>query len=118
MQQQLTIKLNLMMRNNLQVLSMKLSDIEPKGRKFIHFQLAASFENWLLNDGYHGKLIKHSALIRYSKANRPTLEIYSTGKMNEAAQKRYSLFLKQYLRLGKSMITSLKCQSPKILKVA
>ncbi|WP_445344794.1 hypothetical protein [Acinetobacter bohemicus] len=97
---------------------MKLLDIEPKGTKFIHFKLAIAFENWLLNDGYCPKLIKHSALIRFSKTNKPTIEIYSTGKMNEAAQKCYSIFLKQYLRLGKSMIASLKGQSPKMLKVA
>ncbi|OTG64376.1 hypothetical protein B9T25_13120 [Acinetobacter sp. ANC 4470] len=97
---------------------MKLLDIEPKGTSFIHFQLAAAFENWLLNDGYQAKPIKHAAVVRYSMANKETLEIYSTGKMNEAAQKRYSLFLKQYLRLGKSMIASLKGQSPKMLKVA
>ena len=97
---------------------MKLLDIEPKGTKFIHFKLAIAFENWLLNDGYCPKLIKHSALIRFSKTDRPTIEIYSTGKMNEAAQKRYAIFLKQYLKVGKSLINSLRAQAPKTLRVA
>lgn len=51
-------------------------------------------------------------------ANKETLEIDSTGKMNTAAQKRYAIFLKQYLKVGKSLIESLRAQAPKVLRVA
>ena len=51
-------------------------------------------------------------------ANKETLEIDGTGKMNAAAQKRYAIFLKQYFKVGKSLIDSLRAQAPKILKVA
>ena len=91
---------------------------EPEGTKHIHLQLAGPFEMWLLNDGYQSRLIKHAVLVRYSKATKQTLEIDGTGKMNEAAQKRYAIFLKQYLRVGKSLIESLRAQAPKVLKVA
>lgn len=92
--------------------------IEPEGTKHIHFQLAGTFETWILNGGYQAKLIKHAACVRYSMANKETLEIDSTGKMNAAAQKRYAIFLKQYLKVGKSLIKSLRAQAPKILRVA
>lgn len=97
---------------------MNYPPIDPKGTKKIHFSLAAPFENWLLNDGYQPKLVKHAALVRYSMTNKETLEIYGTGKMNAAAQKRYSIFLKQYLKIGKSLIVSLHDQAPKVLRVA
>lgn len=97
---------------------MKLLDIEPKGTKRIHFQLAGPFETWILNGGYQAKFIKHAACVRYSMANKETLQIDSTGKMNEAAQKRYAIFLKQYLKLGKALMASLRAQAPKILRVA
>lgn len=97
---------------------MKYLAIEPEGAKHIHFQMAAPFESWLLNDGYQPKLVKHAALVRYSRSNKETLEIDSTGKMNAAAQKRYAIFLKQYLKVGKSLIESLRAQAPKILRKA
>lgn len=97
---------------------MKYLAIELEDTKHIHFQLAGPFETWILNGGYQAKLIKHAACVRYSMANKETLEIDSTGKMNTAAQKRYAIFLKQYLKVGKSLIESLRAQAPKILKVA
>lgn len=97
---------------------MKYLAIEPEDTKYIHFQLAGPFETWVLNGGYQAKFIKHAAVVRYSMINKETLEIDSTGKMNAAAQKRYAIFLKQYLKVGKSLISSLRAQAPKILRVA
>lgn len=94
------------------------TSIEPEGGKTIHLQLAGPFETWLLNDGYQAKLIKHIPLVRYSKAGKQTLEVNGIGVMNAAAQKHYSVFLKQYLRLGKPMIDVLRGQHPSFLKVA
>ena len=92
--------------------------IKPEGGKTIHLQLAGPFETWLLNDGYQAKFIRHVPCVRYSMPNKETLEIDGTGKMNAEAQKRYAIFLKQYLKVGKSLIESLRAQTPKILKVA
>ena len=97
---------------------MNYLSIEPEGTKHIHFQLAEPFETWLLNGGYQTKFIRHVPCVRYSMPNKETLEIDGTGKMNAAAQKRYAIFLKQYLKVGKSLIESLRAQTPKILKVA
>jgi len=91
---------------------------EPEGTKHIHLQLAGPFETWLLNDGYQAKFIKHALCVRYSMTNKETLEIDGTGKMNAAAQKRYAIFLKQYLKVGKSLIESLRAQAPKTLRIA
>lgn len=92
--------------------------LEPEGGKTIHLQLAGPFETWLLNDGYQAKFIKHIPLVRYSKAGKQTLEVNGIGIMNAAAKSRYHVFLKQYLRQGKAMITKLRDQSPKVLRVA
>ena len=92
--------------------------IEPECGKTIHLQLAGPFETWLLNDGYQAKFIKHIPLVRYSKAGKQTLEVNGIGIMNKAAKSRYHVFLKQYLRQGKAMITKLRDQSPKVLRVA
>lgn len=99
-------------------IQMKYLAIEPEGTKHIHIQLAGPFETWLLNGGYQAKFIRHVPCVRYSMPNKETLEIDGTGKMNAAAQKRYAIFLKQYLKVGKSLIESLRAQAPKILKVA
>ena len=100
------------------VKKMNYLEIEPEGTKHIHFHLAGPFETWILNGAYQAKFIKHAAVVCYSMANKETLEIDSTGKMNAVAQKRYAIFLKQYLKVGKSLIESLRAQAPKILKVA
>lgn len=92
--------------------------IEPEETEHIHLQFEGLFETWLLNGGYQAKPIKNAAVVRYTMANKETLEIDGTGKMNTAAQKRYAIFLKQYLKVGKSLIESLRAQAPKILKVA
>lgn len=97
---------------------MNYPPIEPKGTKIIHFSLAAPFETWILNGGYQAKFIKHAACVRYSMTNKETLEIDGTGKMNAAAQKRYSIFLKQYLKVGKPLLVSLRAQAPKVLRMA
>lgn len=97
---------------------MNYPPIEPKGTKKIHFSLAAPFETWILNGGYQAKFIKHAACVRYSMTNKETLEIDGTGKMNAAAQKRYSIFLKQYLKVGKPLLVSLRAQAPKVLRMA
>lgn len=99
-------------------LQIKYLATEPEGTTHIHFQLAGPFETWLLNGGYQAKFIKHAVYVRYSMTNKETLEIDGTGKMNAAAQKRYAIFLKQYLKVGKSLIESLRAQAPKTLKVA
>lgn len=99
-------------------LQIKYLATEPEGTKHIHLQLAGPFETWLLNGGYQAKVIKHAACVCYSMKNKETLEIDGTGKMNAAAQKRYAIFLKQYLKVGKSLIESLRAQAPKVLKVA
>lgn len=100
------------------VKKMNYLEIEPEGTKHIHFQLAGPFETWILNGGYQAKFIKHAAVVRYSMPNKETLEIDGTGRMNAAAQKRYAIFLKQYLKVGKSLINSLRAQTPRILKAA
>lgn len=97
---------------------MNYPPIEPKGTRIIHLNLASPFESWLLNDGYKPRLVKHAAVVRYSKLNKPTLEIDSTGKMSEATQKRYAIFLKQYLKFGKPLLVSLRAQAPKVLRMA
>jgi hypothetical protein len=94
------------------------NSIEPEGGKTIHLQLAGPFEAWLLNDGYQAKYIKHIPIVRYSKTGQQSLEVNGHGVMNAAAQKRYGVFLKQYLRLGKPMIDVLRGQHPSYLKVA
>ena len=99
-------------------IQMKYLAIEPEDTKHIHFQLAGPFETWILNGGYQAKLIKHAACVRYSMANKETLEIDGTGKINAAAQKRYAIFLQRYLKVGKLLITSLRAQTPKTLRVA
>jgi|GEM_PF-1406868 len=91
---------------------------EPEGTTHIHLQFKGPFETWILNGGYQAKFIKHAAVVRYSMANKETLEIDGTGKMNTAAQKRYAIFLKQYLKVGKSLIESLRAQAPKTLRIA
>ncbi len=73
---------------------MNYPPIEPEGTKKIHFSLAAPFENWLLNDGYQPKLVKNAALVRYSKSNKPTLEIDSTGRLNKPATQLFEGFKK------------------------
>lgn len=93
---------------------MNYLEIEPEGTKHIHFQLKELFKTWILNGGYQDKTHKHSTCIRYTRTNKETLEIYSTGEMNEAAQKRYAIFLKQYFKVGKSLIVSLRAQAPKM----
>ena len=92
--------------------------IEPEGGKTIHPQMAACFETWLLNDGYQAKLLKHIAVVRYFKTGKPSLEVNCHGVMNIPAQNRYTVFLKQYLRHGKVLITTLRGQHPKVLRVA
>jgi hypothetical protein len=94
------------------------NSIEPEGGKTIHLQLAGPFEAWLLNDGYQAKYIKHIPLVRYSKTGKQSLEINGHGVMNAAAKSRYNVFLKQYLRQGKALITALRGQQTKILRVA
>lgn len=93
-------------------------EIEPEGTEYIHIQLAAIFETWILNGGYQAKITKDTTCVRYTKTNKETLEIDGTGKMNAAAQKRYAIFLKQYLKVGKSLIESLRAQAPKTLRIA
>lgn len=53
----------------------------------------------------------------FTKANQPSLKIDSLGRMNEAAQKRFKLFLDIWFRLGKDFIVRLKSQAI-MLKVA
>ena len=100
------------------VKKMNYLEIEPQGTTHIHLQFEGPFETWLLNGGYQAKVIKHAACVCYSMKNKETLEIDGTGKMNAAAQKRYAIFLKQYLKVGKSLIESLRAQAPKTLRVA
>ena len=93
-------------------------EIEPEGTEYIHIQLAAIFETWILNGGYQAKITKDTTCVRYTKTNKETLQIDSTGKMNEAAQKRYVIFIKLYFKIGKSVILTLKGQTPKVLRIA
>lgn len=96
-------------------LNYKNIHLEPAGGEKIHFPLAVPFEMWLLNDGYFGRPDKRLAAVQYTKPEKPSLVINGKGVMNEACQKRYAVFLRSYLRNGKSFIESLKAQAPKMM---
>lgn len=96
-------------------LNYKNIHLEPTGGEKIHFSLAVPFEMWLLNDGYFGRPDKRFASVQYTKSEKPSLVINGHGVMNEACKKRYAVFLRSYLRNGKSFIEGLKAQAPKMM---
>ena len=69
------------------------------------------------SDGYQCVINKIIGEATFTKANKPGLKIDKLGKMNEAAQKRYELFLKLWLKNGKDFVLRLRAQAI-MLKVA
>lgn len=100
----------------LNYLSIQPEPIKPF--KYIAVQMAVPFEQWLLNDGYQPRLIKHHAVVRFIKTNKQSIEINSNGVLNEPGRKRYAIFLQQYFKKGHGFISALRTQAPKLMKVA
>ena len=69
------------------------------------------------NDEYHCVINKIQGEAVFTKPNKPSLKIDGLGKMNEAAQKRFELFLKLWLKNGKDFVLRLRAQAI-MLKVA
>ncbi|WP_374663862.1 hypothetical protein [Acinetobacter sp.] len=80
-------------------------------------QLILAFTMFVANDGYQCVINKIIGEAVFTKANKPGLKIDRLGKMNEAAQKRYELFLRMWLKNGKEFILRLQAQAI-MLKVA
>ena len=79
--------------------------------------LVPAFTMFLASDGYQCVINKIVGEAVFTKANKPGLKIDNAGNMNGAAQKRYELFLKLWLKNGKEFILRLQTQAL-ILKVA
>ncbi len=80
-------------------------------------QLIPAFTMFVTNDGYQCVINKIIGEAVFTKANKPGLKIDNLGSMNEAAQKRYELFLKLWLKNGKEFVLRLQAQAI-MLKVA
>lgn len=86
--------------------------IEPNlTQAVISPSLAADFDCWILNDGYIGKYLTDRNAVQYSKPKMPNLTVNHFGVMNEACLKRYAVFLKTYLRIGRKFIENLRIQT-------
>ena len=75
------------------------------------------FTMFIASDGYQCVINKIIGEATFTKANKPGLKIDKLGKMNEATQKRYELFLKLWLKNGKDFVLRLRAQAI-MLKVA
>ena len=80
-------------------------------------QLIPAFTMFIASDGYQCVINKIIGESTFTKANKPGLKIDKLGKMNEAAQKRFELFLKLWLKNGKDFVLRLRAQAI-MLKVA
>ena len=80
-------------------------------------QLIPAFTMFIASDGHQCVINKIIGESTFTKANKPGLKIDKLGKMNEAAQKRYELFLKLWLKNGKDFVLRLRAQAI-MLKVA
>lgn len=80
-------------------------------------QLIPAFTMFVANDGYQCVINRIIGEAVFTKANKPGLKIDRLGKMNEAAQKRYELFLRMWLKNGKEFVLRLQAQAI-MLKVA
>ncbi|CAM2994997.1 hypothetical protein [Acinetobacter celticus] len=74
-------------------------------------QLIPAFTMFIASDGYQCVIKKIIGEATFTKANKPGLKIDKLGKMNEAAQKRYELFLKLWLKNGKDFVLRLRAQA-------
>lgn len=79
--------------------------------------LVPAFTMFLACDGYQCVINQIIGECVFTKANKPGLKIDKLGNMNEAAKKRYELFLKLWLKNGKEFIHRLQAQAL-MLKVA
>lgn len=91
---------------------------EPKDVKKLPHSLAIPFENWMLNDGYTSRLQRQDCSAHYTHATKAKVVIDSFGRLNEAGQKRYSVFLQCYFKGGSQMMTKLRAQSVLFKRVA
>ena len=80
-------------------------------------QLIPAFTMFVANDDYQCVINKIIGEATFTKANKPGLKIDRLGNMNEAAQKRFELFLKLWLKNGKEFVLRLQAQAI-MLKVA
>lgn len=80
-------------------------------------QLIPAFTMFVASDGYQCVINKILGETIFTKANKPGLKIDRLGNMNEAAQKRYELFLRMWFKKGKEFILRLQAQAV-MLKVA
>ena len=80
-------------------------------------QLIPAFTMFVANDDYQCVINKIIGEATFTKANKPGLRIDRLGNMNEAAQKRFELFLKLWLKNGKEFVLRLQAQAI-MLKVA
>ena len=69
------------------------------------------------NDDYLCMVNRGKGVAIFTKANKPSLKVYRLVQMNEAAQKRFKLFLELWLKHGKDFVLRLKAQAI-MLKVA
>lgn len=90
---------------------------EPELTAFIADSLLAAFGAWMVNGGYKGEYEEDKVRLSYSCENRETVRInLKTGKLNDAGQKRYALFLKQYFKHGAELVLKLKFQAQLMAK--
>ena len=79
--------------------------------------LVPVFTMFNANDEYRCVINKIQGVAIFTKANKPSLKVDRLGQMNEAAQKRFKLFLELWLKHGKDFVLRLKAQAI-MLKVA
>jgi hypothetical protein len=83
--------------------------LEPKGASEVHEYMMLPFAAFVMNDGYipiDGKKRKAT----FYKEGKPVIAFGPNGGMNDHAQARYKLFLKQYLKHGAPFISKLRSQ--------
>ena len=80
-------------------------------------QIIPAFTMFVASDGYQCVINKIIGEANFTKANQPSLKIDGLGNMNKAAQKRYELFLRLWLKNGKDFVLRFQAQAL-MLKVA
>lgn len=86
------------------------SKIEPKGTTVVHPTLFIPYMAFVMNDGYIPENRGKTKQATFYKDGKPVLTISKTGDMNEHAQSRYRVFLKEYLKHGAKFIAKLNAQ--------
>lgn len=86
------------------------AQIEPKGTSEVHEYMMLPFAAFVMNDGYipvdHGKKKKAA----FHKDGKPIIAFGPNGAMNNHAQARYKVFLKEYLKHGAPLMRKLRSQ--------